>query len=389
MKIRDARQFSQSTARITGLWRLLHRRGSRHRLGRSVMALLVSALALPAFLLAVPAGISGATQKSHQSAKAIKPVPLNVGVGSVNLSYGPFWVAMAKGFFKKDGVTVNIVSYNTAANTANMIASGEVDVQLFSPALGFLLMKQGIGVQYVYNMSSFTSSTNAIISSKSITSVSQLQAMGTNCRFASTATASIPYVSAISYSRLEGLKCQLVQLPTVPAEVSAVVSGSSQLASVPYTSALVAANAGQVNFLVDPLHMQKTVAKKLVSAPYPVFVVLGQTSLLKQHRVAVTRFVKALRQAAAAMAKLSDAKLGVLTATLPAFAGQTAPLLTEGWRAVHPQLSLGPNAGFINRAQWANEVRGLAQWDLPGYTLSNPLMKYASDINMTFWNNAS
>lgn len=166
-------------------------------------------------------------------------------------------------------------------------------------------------------------------------------------------------------------------------------SGSSQLASVPYTSALTAASAGQVNFLVNPLHMTAKVTKGLVSAPYPVFVVLGKSSLLQANHVAVTRFVKALRQGAAEMANMSNSELGAMCAKLAAFAGQKATLITKGWEAVHSQLSVGTKAGYISSSTWNHAKQGFSKWDLPGYTATSPLMSYAKVVNMSFWKNAS
>lgn len=347
------------------------------------MSLLVSVL-----MLAVSGGGMVGAQTSPATSH-LKPVTLTLGMGSVNVSYGPFWVAQAKGLFAKNGVKINVVSYNTAAQTAEMLASGEVDVELFSPALGWELLQKGIHIQYVYYMANFTSATNAIISSNSVTSVAQIKQMGTSCRFATTASASIPYVSAIAYSRLEGLKCQIVQFPTVPAELAAVVSGSAQLTSVPYTTALTAVDAGQARFLVDPLHMQKAVSKGLISAPYPVFVVMGQASLLHQNKTAVTRFIKAMREAANQMSKMSNAQLATMTAKLPAWSGTTLATLTQGWKAVRSQLSVGPKAGYISKAQWGAAQRGFTAWALTNYIPRSPLMTYKYAVNMTYWNAAS
>jgi ABC-type amino acid transport substrate-binding protein len=79
-----------------------------------------------------------------------------------------------KNLFAKNGLTVNVVSYNTSGTSANLVAAGKVQLQLFTAPLGLELAEHGKQISIVDELSSFNASAMAVIGAKGITSVSQL-----------------------------------------------------------------------------------------------------------------------------------------------------------------------------------------------------------------------
>jgi hypothetical protein len=173
--------------------------------------------------------------------------------------------------------------------------------------------------------------------------------------------------------------------------IAAVSSGYAKVGIVTYAdalSALSALAAGKITLLLDPLHVPPALAKELVPQEYPAFVVFGLRSTLRDHRGAVVRFLRALRQANADLLKASTEQLGTTTASLPAFAGTPPSLLATAWAAVLPQIPTGPQAGSISQSAWRTALRGFADWGLPGYRPTDPTLSYQRVVDMSYFNEA-
>lgn len=354
------------------------------RVGRAVATLSLATLAA---LVLVAAGDAAGTRSATGSSTAATPLKLVLGVGSLSTNYGPYWVAEAKNLFAKNGLDVNVVSYNTSGTTANVVASGKVDLQLFTAPLGLELAEHGKPISVVYELSSFNAQSMSVIGNPSITSIAQLRKLSV-CRIATTAVGTVPYAYAVRYLKAQHLKCQIINESTVAPLLAAVGSGYAQAGIVTYSNALKALAAKQVSLLLNPLKVPKALAKKLVPTEYPSFVVFGLRSAVKKHAEAVTRFVKALREANAILVKTSPKTLGVWTSKLKAFAGTPAPLLADAWTGTMSQIQTGPNAGYITPDAWKAALEGFKQWGLPQYKATDPALSYNQVVDMSFFNNA-
>jgi ABC-type nitrate/sulfonate/bicarbonate transport system substrate-binding protein len=339
---------------------------------------LVGVTAVTLAIASAVAGYAGAAKPKEST------VPLNVAVGSTTTSYGAFWVAEAKGLFAKHHVNVNVTSYNASTTTSVLVESGQVTLALFTAPLGMEIASAGKPTWFVYELSNYQAGAQAVITQKSITSMRQLKALNP-CRLATVGAGTLLYGFGHSVIKGFGLSnCQIVPEGTVPEEVSAVASGSVQAAVVPYASAASAVASGAVHLTLNPLKESARLAKTLVPHVYPAFVVFGLRSAISAHKVAVQRFVAALRQANALLLRTPVATLGTMTAGLPAFSGSPASVLAQAWRGTLSQIPSGPSAGFINKKMWRAALNGFASWGIPGYSPHNPAYAYRSIVNMNF-----
>lgn len=355
---------------------------------RRAAAVLASVCATAIAVVGCGGGSSSSSSGSSGGSSGDKTLSLNVGVGSASTNYGPYWVAEAKDLFKKNGLDVHVVSYNTSGTTANVVASGQVDVQAFTAPLGLQLAEQGKPISIIYELSRFAASGMSVIGAKGITSFDDLRA-AKNCRISTTAVGTVPYAYAVRYQQVEGLdNCKIVSQNSVSPLLAAVSSGSAQAGIVTYANALSAISAKKVTLLVDPLKVPPDLAKKLAPTEYPAFVVFGLRSALEDHREAITRFVKVLREANAMLEKMSPRELGDATAKLKGMQGAPASLLAKAWEGTMSQIPTGSKAGFISSDDWSAALKGFDDWGLPSYDPNSSKLSYDEVVDMSYFNEA-
>lgn len=348
---------------------------------------LLALMSLGAIALVGCGGSSTTGSASGSSSK--KVLSLNIGVGSASTNYGAYWIAEAEQLFAKNGLDIHVVSYNTSGTTANVVASGRVQLQLFTAPLGLQLAEHGMPISIVYELSSFSASGMSVIGAKGITSVSQLRS-APNCRIATTAVGTVPYAFAVRYVKVEGLSnCTLVTSSTVAPLMASVSSGNAQAGIVTYANTLGAVGSGSVTLLLDPLKIPADLAKRLVPVQYPAFVVFGLRSTVRENKGAVVRFVRTLRQANAALLKLSPDQLGAKTAPLQGMAGAPASLLSKSWLGTMSQIPTGGQAGYISKDAWGQALKGFSDWSLPGYNASDSALSYKQVVDMSYFQQAA
>lgn len=375
---------------MTGAREAVGRRASAARRGSSVLRRVAAVVAL-ACATAIPVvgcGGDSSSSSSQGGSSGGGNMALNVGVGSASTNYGPYWVAEAKDLFKKNGLDIHVVSYNTSGTTANVVASGQVDVQAFTAPLGLQLAQQGKPISVIYELSRFAASGMSVIGAKGITSFDQLRS-AKNCRISTTAVGTVPYAYAARYKEVEGLtNCKIINQNSVGPLIAAVSSGAAQAGVVTYANALSALSAKKVELIVDPLHVPADLAQKLAPTEYPAFVVFGLRDTLEEKSEAVTRFVKALHEANAMMEDMSPEELGKLTAPLKGMQGAPASLLSKAWAGTLDQVPTGPKAGFISPEDWTAALKGFEGWGLPTYDSSSPQLAYDQVVDMSYFDKA-
>lgn len=336
--------------------------------------------------LAACGGSSPSSASSHSTSP--KTLSLTIGVGSASTNYGAFWVAQAKHLFAKNGLNVQVADYNTSGTTANMVASGRVQLQLFTAPLGLELAEHGKQITIVDELSTFNASSMSVIGSKGTTSIGMLRSAH-NCRISTTAVGTVPYAYAARFKTVEGLSnCTLVTNSTVAPLIASVSSGSAQAGIVTYSNALKALGSGKVTLLVNPLKLSSGFAKQMVPTQYPAFVVFGLKSTVSAHREAVVRFVRTLRQANAQLLKMTPQELGNATAPLTGMAGAPASLLAKAWSGTLSQIPTGSRAGYISSSAWQAALTGFSGWSLPGYNANAQSLTYSQVVDMSYFNQA-
>lgn len=355
------------------------RRGRRRAIRR------LGTVATLAVLAAVTACVPGGGASGSGSGSGSD---LTIGVGSATVSYGAFWVAEANNLFAKNGVKVKVASYNTSGQTANLLASGQIQLAVFGANAVFQLNPRGKKAWMLDELSTFNPGTTVVISNKGITSADQLRS-NPNCRIATTQVGTLPYAYTVRYQKAENLgNCKLILEAGGPPLLAAVSSGSVQAGVVTYANALAALNAGKVKRLVDPLNVPAALAQKVAPHQYPSFGIVGLQSTVQENSQAVIRFLRAIRQANTLLLKSSPSQLGQESAKLSAFSGASPVLLADAWKAVLGGIPTGPQAGYISQSQWQQTLEGYVDWQIPGYDRNDPSNSYGDAVNMSYFNKA-
>jgi ABC-type nitrate/sulfonate/bicarbonate transport system substrate-binding protein len=356
----------------------------RSRRGRQRTAVLAAGLSLVTLVAAC--GSSGPSE-STSSGKATT-YNLTIGVGSPNLSYGAFWVALAQNLFAKNGVNVKVFSYTTDGQTADIMAAGKVQLEVYGPSAATQLDQRGQPALVLNELSAFSAGVEAVIGNPKVKTVSQLKQVK-NCRIATDDVGTLPYAYAQRWKNAEGLSnCSLMLVSGPPALAAAVSTDAAQAGVEVYSVALAALDAGKASLLLNPLSIPPALAKELAPQEYPVGSIIALPSQVKANPQATVRFLRAIRQANAIMVKSSPATLGTETAKLKAFAGASPKSLTNAWKGVLGSMPTGADAGYISQSDWQAALQGLVSWDLPGYDKSSPSLTYSKAVDMSYFNQA-
>ncbi|HEY4348614.1 MAG TPA: ABC transporter substrate-binding protein [Gaiellaceae bacterium] len=111
------------------------------RFRRRIVLICAAAIAL------VGVGGAAAALTSHSSAKL---TTITVGFSTQDVTLAPFWTALDKGYFKKQGLDVKFVTFSGGSATAQAVAGGSVNIGV--GALGDVVsgVNQGVPFKVVY-----------------------------------------------------------------------------------------------------------------------------------------------------------------------------------------------------------------------------------------------
>jgi ABC-type nitrate/sulfonate/bicarbonate transport system substrate-binding protein len=335
------------------------------------------ALATAGSMIAVPVSQAGA---------AANPT-VNVAIGSQNWQFGAFYVAQAYGLFAKDKVNVKVTSYSASSIMTSLLVSGQIQLGITSDVASLQIAQAGEPSQLLFNTGNIGAGADAVISSKSITSVSQLKT-GT-CNVVTQGPGKGSYALVVAWERVNDItNCSGVVAQNVPIQIADVESGSDQAAAVSYGAAEPYIQAGLVNVLYNPSTVTKAVAKKMFATPYPAFGVIGMTSTLKSNSTGVTRFIKAMRQAQQLLNTKTPLVISKAVAKTPGWVGTPVSAVEVSLKAELSSYPTGKTAGIITAAQWKQTLAGLVDWDVAGYSATTPAYQYGTAVNMSYFNKA-
>ena len=128
------------------------------------MRTLVS-LAVIAFITACGGSAAPATSPSAAASAAAAtstataaPAPVTVKFGQVGtVSDGAIFIANAKGFFKDEGITLDLQTFQSAANMTAPLGTGELDAGGGAPSAGlYNAMNRGVNIRIVADKGSLT-----------------------------------------------------------------------------------------------------------------------------------------------------------------------------------------------------------------------------------------
>jgi hypothetical protein len=345
--------------------------------------------AVMAALLVICASSSAQARAASTSARDVPT--LNLVVGAAGVPYGPIWVALANNMFAKNGVNVNVLSFTGIQTGAAELVAGQADLFASSTAVGVQLSAQGQPATAVYALSSFTAYMFAWMTKSGITSLQQLQNMGTNCKVAEGLAGSGGFAYTQEFMKANGLKCSIVNVANPTAAAQVVESGQVDAGAVFPQDGAAATAAGTGDVLVDPSKMTPAQAKAIVPDPFLAVGIVGLTSDLTAKKSAVVAFIRTLRQAQTMMLRTSPAQLAQWTVQVPGQPFGTTPvdLLTSTWAVTIPTFPTGPTAGSILPGAWAASLAGFQnEFKTPGFDSTSTAAQYANAVDMSYFNAA-
>jgi ABC-type nitrate/sulfonate/bicarbonate transport system substrate-binding protein len=323
---------------------------------------------------------------ASQASAAADPT-LSIAIGSQNWQFGAFYVAQADKLFAKDGVNVKVTSYSASSIMTSLIVSGQINLGITSDVGSLQIAGAGEPSQLVFNTGDIGAGAEAVISSKSVTSLAQLKS-GT-CNIVTQGPGKGSYALMVAWERVNDItNCNSVVAASDATEIAEVESGSDQAAVISYGPTLPYVDAGYVNLLYNPTKVTASVAKQMFPVAYPAFGVIGLTSTLKKDSVGVTRFVKAMRQAEAILTTKTPAYIAKLVAKSPGWVGTPVSAIEVALDSERSSLPTGKTAGEISKSAWAATLAGLVNWDITGYSASTAAYQYGAAVNMTYFNKA-
>lgn len=233
----------------------------------AVLAASVMALAL----------VAGAPSSSLRAADA---APFKVGISTVVDTIAPLFVAESEGFFKKNGLDVELLNMNGGSRGVQVLISGDIQAMHVGLSPVLLANKQGADLKLI--LSSTNTIPFTIFSPKSITTGAQLK--GGKVGISSFGSESdIAVTIALKKLGLTRKDVTVLQLGGSSQRLAALTSGQVQAVPLPEPVATKAREQG-LNPLVD---------LAAAHVPWVFDAVVMKESYLKAHRDAAVRFAKA------------------------------------------------------------------------------------------------
>lgn len=336
-----------------------------------------------------PAASSSPSPAASSSSGPV--APLNIVIGSATVSYGSVFVALANNLFAKNGVHVNVVDYTGVATGAQQLVAGQIDLSgVVNQALS--IAEQGKQTSIISDIANLSGRGYAFLGRPGITSMSQLQSMGTNCTIISLVSGTPLYAYTQKVMKAYNLHCRLITTSAANLSATTVESGGADAGTVVPIDGTTAQANGKGNLLLNPTKMSDADAAKIFPIVYPILTWVGLKDNLQAKRESVIRFERALRQASALMAKTSPDQLAqwcLNNLPLNPFAGSTQTALSAAWTLQLAQFPKGSDAGFISEATWNAELTGIAQdWHLANFDPTAPAVQYKSIVDMSYFNAA-
>jgi hypothetical protein len=223
----------------------------------------------------------------------------------------------------------------------------------------------------------------ALVTNPSITSIDQLKAMGSACQIATLVPGGGLYGFAVALKKVYNLDCQLLYLGADATMVAAYVSGAADAVTPNASDANTLKTQGKGNILLDPFTMDKATGEALVPNAFPFWSVAAlNKTITGDKKVAVQRFIQALRDADALMESMDAAQLAAVTVGVKAaFPGVSVDTVTTAYKLIKPIIPTGPQAGRISTDDWTAALKTMEFWKTPDVTATDPRLAYGAIVD--------
>ena len=314
---------------------------------------------------------------------------LDIAIGAPSAAYGALWIALGENLFEKHGVDVNVVNYHAISTGSAMLVSGQIDIFGHSPMGGIRIAQQGKPISYVMSLGNQKALFNTLVGKQEIRDIAQLQALGTNCRMASTPPGSGLAAITVAYIRAFDLKCTLDVVGTTAMLSSGVASGQYDAAIVQSQDGYMLKAEGKANILVDPAELSEEEIKRIYPFQHPYLVLSGVPGNLQAKREGVVRFIGALREGMKRLDGMTAEEAAEIQAKIKeAVGGIPIESLVAQWKLVFPTLPEGPDAGSIREENWSDLLESAPLfWSITDLAGSKEA-SYQNMVDMSFFEEA-
>lgn len=328
---------------------------------------------------------------------------ITVAVPAPNANFAPIFVAKAAGLFQKYGLNVNLIE-NAGANTLNLIVSGAADLTFYTPTNEILLANQGAPTTMILN--GLQDSGAAIMSTSSVTSLSQVKALGSNCNITTTAVGTQAYGYALEYTKIPSLglqQCTISQSGSNAIATARVSSGQSQLAVLPLPYVITVVNQIGAHLLLSPnvpTYRKTYGLPKFLSSGY-----WGLTNTIQNRQADMVNFCKAIVETNKLFVPKNLTRLTNYLEQFASFNTVPAPTLRTALQFIisyqgpganyaspadvkaHPN-RLSTNPAYIPKKIWDISLQEWAKWGVANFDPSAPVSQYNQRVNMLYLSKA-
>lgn len=293
-------------------------------------------------------------------------------------------IASTEGFFTKNNVDVDLKVLG--GSTLNSLVSGQIDVAVQSTGTAFAPVVQGKSTSIIFAEGGGGMSGSLVVpATSSARSIEDLA--GKRVAISGSAgSASWGYAQAYTrYLVAKGLApLDLIPMASATATQS-VASGSvdGMVGAAAYFGG--SAVKQRVRFIVDgsTTEGQSTFAELGIPKDMVEASAYGITDNLRNKRVAVERFVKAIKEASAWIQEKDSTTIAESLRKFPGFEKYgDVPDIAHSVDLV--KVNLAPAGGSITPEAWQGTLKELSNWEIPGFTAEDPKWSFDNRVDMSF-----
>jgi ABC-type nitrate/sulfonate/bicarbonate transport system substrate-binding protein len=310
------------------------------------------------------------------------PLELVVGMPTTaadSLNY----VAAQAGFFEDNNVNVEIQD-NLGANTASLLASGQVDVIAHAAGVPIAVAVQGRQTSIIYSLTGGGQG-GSVVGNPDVASLEDLRDRS-DCRIGSFAAGSSAFGFAQLYAENLGLDCDFVPFQDAASQVGALAAKRVDAVVGAYPNFSQAVDQGQATVLVDTRDEKQ--AEKYVGEPYSEVVISGLTDNLKEKSDAVVRYLRGLAAAAEYIADTDPAEVAAVMKKQASLAERTVEQVESDVTTLEAYRFKGTDEGHISEKQWDLARERIADWGIQGYSPDDEKFAYDAQVDMSYYDEA-
>ncbi|MEX2194317.1 MAG: ABC transporter substrate-binding protein [Thermoleophilaceae bacterium] len=350
----------------------------RNRFGRAAM-LSLAALLLAASLAVAGCGDDdddgGGNGEASQNLQALK-----VGIPTVASDFTSY-VADSQGFFEEEGLDVTIQD-GTAANTASLVSSGDVDIAQFAAATPLVVSAQGRQTSIIYGLSGGGQGGSIIGAPGEVDTIEKFRELS-DCRIGTFPPGSSAYGYAALYNENLDLGCDLVPFQDAPSQIAALAANRVDVIVGALGNWTEALGDEQVVLLMDSRDPDQR--EEFIGEPFPETVFWGIAETLESKRESVAAFLSGIDKARQFLQDSSTEEIAEAVSEYESFSSLPEAALHNGIETFKAYVGVGSDDGFITEDQWSVGLERYALWGLPRFDAQADSNSYENAVDMSYY----